>query len=571
MSPIVACTAADHPAVSLVVEKSQGRTLSAKLLMLEVHSWWNAPMLARIEELLSSFVTGFSSQTSEGQEEWAVSLDLSVHLSSFTLCFFAPDAAIALQVSSGLTNDDLFSEFFKERGPRWNKAACPPFIEVQRRLDETTCRLYADRAQIHNLTVEGGLIEIVDGGYADAFSIACVFNAPLNLQSLSQNLPDNIAALIDRSKLLPFVEEETGIGKTMSIARTALEALEITIDGDIQLQVSPISLRSVADIASSFSTYSRPRDSSGAFKVRITGLNIQFLGPLFLKLGDIQLLHIIDDSNSAFTIGSIGSVHLHGGFEWPYISTLDNETMAIAFGVSDLTSGAVKKQLILHTAGITLAEDFLRERPVWSEFDYIKSIAMQSPGDATPQSLAVHVSGKELLILQVPSSEFLPIAAAVNVQSFSIASGGPGDIIADIDGISIYLKENGLAYTGFQPPFSVPTWLQRKEFHLIAREEQLHFKRSVVLLQPESISLRTRSLNINISKESAALLKRLAELPPRRRLTAEAYENVAEMQSSDAMEQALGLTLETGSLNQHALDGKMPLNFLALVIIYFFR
>ncbi|KAL4528142.1 hypothetical protein Ndes2526B_g07926 [Nannochloris sp. 'desiccata'] len=561
MSPIIACVAAGHPALSMIVKKSRVTgALAASLLLLKVHSCLNAPMLTRMEGLVSSFATGFCSRTaSEVQEQQAVSLDLTVHLSMLTLCFFAPNTAIALQVLSGVTIDEL-SSLINQRGSHWNQAVCPPFIKVQRELDDTHCRVYANRAQIYNMVIDsGGLIEIVDGGYAEAFSISSVLNVCRTLQTLSEDLPENIAPLIDQSKHLPCVDDTTGMGKSVSIAGATVKATEITIAGDLQVNVSPTLLSSVIEIARSFSVFSRSPTNSGAFKVHIADLKLQFLGPLSLVCRDIQLMHILDDTNSSFATGSIGSLCLHGGSEWHYISTFSSEAMAIAFAISDScrsgSDAAIKKHLILRVDGIILAEDFLCEKPVWSEFDYIKSIAMQTPGNTTAQSLAVHISGKQLLILQIPSSEH-QVAAAVYVQDFCVAAPEPADVCAHIDGASIYLRESGLAHTGLQSAFSVPTWLQEKGYLLIASEEQMHFKRwfsTNPLLKAEMISLRTRSLHLNMGKDSAALIKKLSELVVRRRHTGEADEDFAEM-ASDAVEEALGLDIG-GPDEQHA-----PLN-----------
>ncbi|KAH7617321.1 hypothetical protein NADE_007105 [Nannochloris sp. 'desiccata'] len=484
-------------------------------------------------------------------EKFATHCDLP----SFSSCF----SAIALQVLSGVTIDEL-SSLINQRGSHWNQAVCPPFIKVQRELDDTHCRVYANRAQIYNMVIDsGGLIEIVDGGYAEAFSISSVLNVCRTLQTLSEDLPENIAPLIDQSKHLPCVDDTTGMGKSVSIAGATVKATEITIAGDLQVNVSPTLLSSVIEIARSFSVFSRSPTNSGAFKVHIADLKLQFLGPLSLVCRDIQLMHILDDTNSSFATGSIGSLCLHGGSEWHYISTFSSEAMAIAFAISDScrsgSDAAIKKHLILRVDGIILAEDFLCEKPVWSEFDYIKSIAMQTPGNTTAQSLAVHISGKQLLILQIPSSEH-QVAAAVYVQDFCVAAPEPADVCAHIDGASIYLRESGLAHTGLQSAFSVPTWLQEKGYLLIASEEQMHFKRwfsTNPLLKAEMISLRTRSLHLNMGKDSAALIKKLSELVVRRRHTGEADEDFAEM-ASDAVEEALGLDIG-GPDEQHA-----PLN-----------
>jgi hypothetical protein len=538
--------------------------LSASLLLLEVHSCLNAPMLTRIEELLASFAAGFSLRTtSVEQEQQAVSLDLTVHLSTLTLCFFAPNAAIALQVLSGVTIDEL-SSLFNQRGSRWNQSVCPPFIEVQRELDDTVCRVYAKKAQIHNMLIDtGGLIEIVDGGYAEAFNISCVLNVCLNLQTLSEKLPEIIAALIDESKRHPFVDDTTGMGKTVSIAGPTVKTTEVTIAGEFQLKVSPILVRSVIEIASSFSVLSRPPNNSGAFKLHIAGLKVQFLGPLSLVCRDIRLMHIMDDRNSSFAIGSIGSFCLHGGSEWPYISTFDSEAMAIAFAISDSceSQAAIKKRLILCMNGIILAEDVFCEQPAWREFDYMKSIAIQSPSNATAQSLAVHVLGKQLLILQIPSSQHLQIAAGVHVQDFCIAAPEPAAFCVDVNGASIYLRETRPAYTGLQSVVSVPKWLQETGFLFIAREEKIHLKRwfsTIRLLKSEIISLRTLSLHLSIGKDSTALIKKLLQLPlVRRRHAGEASEDIVEM-AADAVEEALGLDIG-GPDEQHApLNGNFP-------------
>lgn len=203
MSPIVACTASGNPAFSLICERASPCALSARVLLLEVHSWLNAPMLARIEKLLSSFAAGFSSRTSDTQRQDELSLDFSLHLSSLALCFFAPNAAVALQILSGVSIDELSSNFYK-RGPRWNQAVCPPFFELHSKLQQNALKIHANRAQIHNIAIEDApdSIDIVEGGYADALSISCMLDTSLDLQTLSANLPENIAILINRSKFI---------------------------------------------------------------------------------------------------------------------------------------------------------------------------------------------------------------------------------------------------------------------------------------------------------------------------------------------------------------------------------
>jgi hypothetical protein len=539
------------------------------LLLLEVYSWLNAPMLERIIELLSSFAAVFSSRTPGVQaldkEQEEVSLALSVHVSSFTLCFFAPNAAIGLQLLSGVAIDELYSDFYSQRGPR-NQPTCPPFIKVQRNLDETSLRVYIERATVHSMASEdtGGSIEIVDGGHADALRISCVLNVCLDLRSLSNDLPEKIAAVIDQSKL-PFVNT-AGIGRTVSTAGT-VKGSEIAIAGIVQVKVSPISLRSATGIASSFSVYSRPPTSSGAFKVCIAGLNVQFLGPLALKCSDIKLLHILNDNASSFAIGSIASLSLHGGSEWPFISTSNSETNAIAFAIADNcragSEAAGKKQFILHTAGIILAEDFLRAKPIWSEFDYIKDcMAVEPAGDAAAESLAVHVSGKELLIMHIPLNEHLEIdgwAAAIHILSLSITAPEPAEVIANIAGVSIHLKESGLAFKGLQSPLSVPTWLREKGFLLIAREEQMHCRRQLSTISSlafESLSLHTRSLHVNLSKNSAALIKKLTELPVWRSAEVARGNNVA--MAPVAIEEALEYDIRDPDEPHSPLNGETP-------------
>jgi len=525
-------------------------------------------MLTRIEGLLSSFAAGFSSRTtSEEQEQQAVTFDLTVHLSTLTLCFFAPNAAIGLQMLSGATIDDL-SSLFNQRGSRWNQAVCPSFIEVQRELDDTVCRCYASRAKIHNMVIDkGGLIEIVDGGYAETFDVSCVLNVCLTLQGLSENLPESIAALIDENKHHPFIED-TGMGKTVSIAGTTVKAMEVTIAGDLQLIVSPILISSVIEIASSFSVFSRPPNSSGAFKVHIAALRVQFLGPLSLVCSDIRLMHILDDTKSSFAMGSTGSICLHGGSEWPYVSAISSETTAIAFAISDsCRSGdqaAIKKQLIVSLDGIILAEDIFYENPVWREFDYIKSISMQSPSNATAQSLAVHISGKELLIMQIPSNQHShqhsQIAAGVYVPDFHVSAPEPADFSVHIAGASMYLREGRPAYTSLQLAATIPAWLQETGYFFIGREEELHLKRrfsTIASLKSEIISLHTYSLQFNMGKESAALMKKLIELSlVGRRYTGEDNEEFDAM-AANAVEEALGLDI-SGPDEQHApLNGSL--------------
>jgi hypothetical protein len=307
--------------------------------------------------------------------------------------------------------------------------------------------------------------------------------------------------------------------------------------------------------------YSRPTTNSGAFKVHVANVSVKFVSPLLLNCSDVDLLHILDDDKSSLVIGLLGSVCLNGSSEWPYISTSNKESRALVFAISDSCARQTtdKRQLFLHLAGIILAEDFLREKPVWLEFDYIRNIVMSASSEAAVQAPAVCVSGKELLMLHIPSSEHLPTAAA-HVQDFSVATTKPLDALATIHGSSIYLRESRLPYKSIICPFSTLTWVQEKGFLLIACEELVEIKRwssTVSSVPSKSISLHTSSLHINVTKDAASLIKKLGKLPVRRKPPSEeACETVSEM-ATTAIGEALELDIR-GPKEDALLNGNMP-------------
>ena len=185
---------------------------------------------------------------------------------------------------------------------------------------------------------------------------------------------------------------------------------------------------------------------------------------------------------------------------------------------------------MLQMIGVIFAEDFLRKKQFWSEFEYLTyKIPVESPGRSA-QAFALEVVAKDLLILHIPSGEHSQVAAGLYLQAFSVASqeiSEFSEIRSQVDGASIYLREDAVAYTA--PLLPLPIWLQKQGFLLTAREEEIQLERRLeriggaALLSRDSISVRTHALHISLNKESAALLKTFAELPASHK-PSEAYE-----------------------------------------------
>lgn len=206
MSPLIAITAAEGPALGISVESvasaSSKSSLQIKLLLQHVFVWIDAPFITRLQSFVSSLAFGSDDNpVHDGRQ--ILSLEASIIASSVLVCMFVPPKeAIALQLMQ-TSNVTRALSHLNKGGSSWNDDL------------EPLCNLVAGENPLFCIRSDSGRIfhaadvgvstpsfDIENGGSAVGLCISCrpkeISSWEVTSERLPVNLPDDF--VIDEGK-----------------------------------------------------------------------------------------------------------------------------------------------------------------------------------------------------------------------------------------------------------------------------------------------------------------------------------------------------------------------------------